>query len=145
MQKLAIRYGVMMFAGFTLFFLIMHLFGWSDNHYLRFFNFFIHLGFIYLAIKKWREEHRDTFPQYAKGLVVGMYTSAVGVLGFTIFFLLFLISNPELMLQFQEKLPLGDYLNPVTTSIFVLVEGTVVSLIGSYILSRVVGMQLSNE
>ncbi len=135
----------MMFAGFTLFFLLMNLFGLASNTNLRIFNFLIHMGFIYFAIKAYRESHRDTFPNYAKGLVLGMYTSAIGVLGFTIFFLLFLTINPALMLEFKEVLPLGKYLNPFTLSIFVLVEGTAVSLIGSYILSRVVGMQMSSS
>lgn len=145
MQKLAIKYGSMMFAGFTLFFLLMNLFGLASNPNLRLFNFVIHVAFIYFSIKAYRETHRDTFPNYAKGLIVGMYTSAVGVLAFTLFFVLFLSINPTLMLEFKEKLPLGKYLNPLTMGIFILVEGTAISLIASYILSRVVGLQLSND
>ncbi len=144
MQKLAVRYGAMMFGGFTLFFLLMHLLSLSDNYIIRVFNIFIHIPFLYLAIREYRKTHRDTFSNYAKGLVLGMYTSAIGVLGFTVFFTLFLVSNPEFMLTLQEKLALGKYLNPITTSIFILVEGTAVSLIASYILSRVVGLQLSS-
>lgn len=134
-----------MFAGFTLFFLLMYLFGLASNTNLRIFNFVIHIGFIYFAIKAYRETHRDTFPNYARGLVLGMYTSAVGVVGFTIFFLLFLSINPSLMLEFKQSMPLSKYINPITLSIFVLVEGTAVSLIASYILSRVVGLQMSNS
>jgi hypothetical protein len=145
MQNLAIRYGSMMFAGFTLFFLLMNAFGIASNTNLRIFNFVIHIAFIYLAIKSYRETHRDTFQNYAKGLVLGMYTSAIGVLGFTVFFSLYLSINPTLMLDFKQSLPLSKYLNPFTLSIFVLVEGTAVSLIASYILSRVVGLQLSNS
>lgn len=144
MQKLAIRYGSMMFAGFTLFFLLMNLFGVASNTNLRIFNFIIHVSFIYFTIKAYRESHRDTFPNYAKGLVAGMYSSAIGVIGFTLFFMLFLSINPNLMMEFKDKLPLGKYLNPFTMSIFVLVEGTAVSLIASYILSRVVGLEISN-
>ncbi len=144
MQKLAIKYGAMMFGGFTLFFLLMHLFGLSDNYLIRIFNIFIHIPFLYLAIREYRKNHRDTFQNYAKGLALGMYTSAIGVLGFAIFFMLFLVASPEFMMTLQEKLALGQYLNPITTSLFIIVEGTAVSLIASYILSRIVGLQLSN-
>jgi hypothetical protein len=77
MKKIALKYGLFMFAGFAAFFLLMHLIGLSQNTYLRVFNGVIHLGLIYTAIKAYRNVYEESVENYVSGVAVGMYTSAV--------------------------------------------------------------------
>lgn len=143
MKKLALRFGLWMFLGFTTFFLIMHLLGLSNNYNLRVLNGLIHLGVVYFAIKTFRSKYPDTVSNYVSGTAMGMFASAVGVAGFTIFMTLFLSFSPDFLRELRETMPMGDYLTPITASLFIFVEGIVISLIGSYILTRVVDMNLA--
>lgn len=143
MDKIALRYGLWMFAGFTAFFLLMHLFGQSDNYHLRIFNGVIHMTVLFLAIRYYHQHSRIGASNYLSGVGVGMYTSAFGVIGFSVFLFLFLVLDPKLLQSLRETIPSGQYINPVTATLYVIVEGTVVSLIGSYIITRIVEMNYS--
>ncbi|GJM34590.1 MAG: hypothetical protein DHS20C18_35910 [Saprospiraceae bacterium] len=140
MKHLAFKYGIRMFAGFTLFFLLMHLLGQSQNSNLRIFNGIIHMGFMYLAIKEYKSSFPNAADNYLNGVAMGFYASIIGILPFAIFLMIFLDQTPHLMAEFKQEMPIGDYLNPVTASVFVLVEGLIVSLIGGYVLTRIVLM-----
>lgn len=144
MRKIALKYGLWMLTGFIAFFLLMHLFGLSQNYNLRMLNGVIHLGIITMAIRDFRQLHKNTIDNYVSGVAMGMYASLVGVVGFTIFMILFLALSPGFMEVIKASMPMGDYLNPVTTSLFILVEGTAISLIGSYIITRVIDMNMVN-
>jgi hypothetical protein len=146
MKKIALRYGLFMFAGFTGFFLLMHLIGQSANTGLRMFNGVIHLSFIYMAIRAYRATYPDSAGNYMSGVATGMYASLFGVFGFVIFMLLFLVYNPSFLETIGESSSFGkvqEYLTPITASLFILTEGIAVSLIGSYIITRVVDMTLA--
>jgi len=143
MKKIALQYGLWMLAGFTVFFLIMHLLGLSHNYNLRILNGIIHLGVIYFAIKAFRSKYPDTVNNFLSGTAIGMFVSAVGVTGFTVFMILFLSFNPGFLQELRETIPMGDYLTPITSSLFIFMEGIVISLIGSYILTRVIDMNLA--
>ncbi len=138
MKRIAIWYGLIMFAGFALFFLLMDVVGLSDNYNLRIFNSLIHLGMIYLAVQSYRNLRPERVGNYISGVATGMYSSIIGVVGFSIFMLLYLTASPELMMQIKADFPIGKYLNPFTTTLFIFVEGIAVSLIGSYIITRVI-------
>ena len=135
--------GLWMMIGFILFFLLMHLLGLSDSYNLRIFNGVIHISLMYFAIREFRSEHPDTIGNHVSGTAMGMYASVVGVLGFAIFMVLFLAFSPDFLQQLREAMPMGHYLTPITASVFILMEGIVISLIGSYILTRVVDMNLA--
>ncbi|RMD74160.1 MAG: hypothetical protein D6818_03615, partial [Bacteroidetes bacterium] len=96
MRTLALRYGLMMAASFTAFFLLMHALGLSQHYNLRIFNAFIHLGFMYAAIRQWYASH-DASANYINGVAMGMATSAVGVLLFFLFMLFFLWFSPDFL------------------------------------------------
>ncbi len=145
MKKIALKYGLWMLAGFIGFFSLMNLFGLATNPGWRIFNGFIHLAVIYLAIRQYRREVPESIDNYLSGVAMGMYTSMIGVVGFVLFMVFFFIFNPEFLEAIQRNTEigqLGDYLTPITASIFILAEGIAVSLIGSYIVMRVVNMQL---
>ncbi|MCB0554094.1 MAG: DUF4199 domain-containing protein [Phaeodactylibacter sp.] len=145
MKKIAIKYGFLMFAGFTLFFLLMHLLGHSRNFNLRIFNGVIHIGLITLAIKEYRKANPDNISNYLSGVALGMYASLIGVVGFTIFMAFYLIGDADFMHYIQNAVPIGEYLNPITASLYILVEGVAVGLIGSYLVTRLVDMNLAKD
>ncbi|MCB9306732.1 MAG: hypothetical protein H6565_09050 [Lewinellaceae bacterium] len=137
MKHIALRYGLWMFLGFTGFFLAMHMLQLSEKYYLRIFNGVIHVACLWLALRSWLHEHPDASEDYTSGVVMGMFTSLVGVIPFTIFMVLFLAYNPAFMANIQHQSPIGQYFTPVTASLFILVEGIAVSIILSYMLMRV--------
>lgn len=145
MKKIAIKYGALMFAGFTGFFLAMHLLGQSQNYNLRIFNGIIHIGLIALAIREYRKANPETLANYVSGVAMGMYASLIGVVGFVIFMVLYLIGDNEFLAYIQASVPIGEYITPITASLFILVEGVAVSLIGSYIVTRIIDMNMAGD
>jgi hypothetical protein len=145
MKQIALRCGGWMFLGFAAIFLTMHLFGLSGNTWLRVLNGIVHLAGLWVALRMWLHQHPDEFDNYPAGVAMGMLTTLVAVIPFTVFLTLFLAYSPGLLSQIQGQTPLGSYLNPVTASLFVMVEGVVVGLIGSYVLMRAMeAMHLKN-
>ncbi|TXB63380.1 hypothetical protein [Phaeodactylibacter luteus] len=142
MNKIAIKYGVFLFASFVGLFLLMHEVAQIRDYNLRALNAFAHLGLIYGAIRQYRRENPDSVNNYVSGVVAGMYASIIGVLPFTAFVMFYLIGDTAFMNYIQDTIPIGTYLNPFTASLFVLTEGIAVSLIGSYIVTRVIDMNL---
>lgn len=146
MQKIAIKYGLIMFAGFTGLFLIAHLLGVSENFHLRILNGIIHISLLYFVIKDYRQTFPDSYNNYISGVAVGMYASLVGVTLFTIFMsVFFTFIDPALFDRLQAQLPLDKYFNEFTACLFIFVEGVVVSLVGSYIVTRVIDANLEKK
>ncbi len=145
MKKIAIKYGLFMLVGFIAFFLIMHVLGHSMNYNLRIFNGVIHIGLIALAIREYRQTHPESLSNYISGVAMGMYASVIGVLGFTIFMGFYLLGDEALLSHIQASIPIGDYITPFTASLFIVVEGIAVSLIGSYIVTRIIDMRMAKD
>lgn len=143
MKKIAIKYGIFMFLGFTALFLIMHELAQVRNFNLRVLNGFIHIGLLYAAIREYRRDVMEQSGTVVSGVAAGMYTSIVGVLPFTIFIMFYLIADTPFMEHIQNSVPIGKYFNPFTASLFILVEGIAISLIGSYILDRFIDVNKS--
>lgn len=143
MKKIAIKYGLLMWAGFTALFLIMHLLGLSQNANLRLVNGVVHIGFLYLAIKAYRQEHRESVRNYLSGIAVGMYSSAIGIIAFAAFMSVFFFINPGFLESVQGSFFLEKYLTPFTGTIVIVAEGIAVSLIMSYIVTRIVDSRMT--
>ncbi len=142
MNKIPLRYGLMMLGGFILLFLLMHMLGLSGNYKLRMLNGVIHLGVIYLAIREYVKVKDSTDFNYLAEVAIGMYTSLFGVVGFTIFMTFFMTFNHPFFAEVKAANPnISEYLTPFTASLFLLVEGIIISVIGSYVIARVVGMK----
>jgi hypothetical protein len=137
MKHIAIRYGMWMFLALTGFFLLMHVFQLSANFYLRIFNGVIHMGILWFALRAWIRNHHDGVADITTGVGVGMVTSSFGVIPFTIFMAVFLSFNPDLLLAIKSQATMGPYLTPITICFFIVVEAIVFSLIGSYIMLRI--------
>lgn len=144
MKNIALKYGLWLFAGLTAFFLLMHLTGYSDNYDLRILNSIIHLSVIYLAIRAYRLQLEDSVNNYLSGVAMGMYTSAIGVTLFTVFMFLFMRFNMEFTEGVIANFELSDrFVMPIGASMFIFVEGIATSLIGSYIITRIIDMRMA--
>ncbi len=138
MKAIAIRNGIYMALGFTLYFLIMMALDLGHNYYFRVFNGAIHVTFIAIAIKQYKVGYPEEF-NYLSGVAMGITSSLVGIVPFSIFMLIFLASSPEFMHSLAESSELiGQYLTPFTASLIVLLEGMGISFLASYIIMRLV-------
>jgi len=138
MKAIAIRNGIYMALGFTLYFLIMMALDLGHNYYFRVFNGVIHVAFIAIAIKQYKVGYPEEF-NYLSGVAMGITSSLVGIVPFSIFMLIFLASSPEFMHSLAESSELiGQYLTPFTASLIVLLEGMGISFLASYIIMRLV-------
>ncbi len=138
MRTIALKYGLAMFGCFSLYFLIMQALELSDNYYFRVFNVLIHVVVISFAISKYKRQFPADF-NYMSGVTVGVLTSLAGVIPFAVFIFVFLHKSPDLMEALVARSDsLAPYMNPTTAALVVLLEGVAVSLVGSYIIMRVV-------
>lgn len=142
MRTISIKTGLLMFVTLVAFFLLMFSLGLGYRSELSIFNIIIQLLFLYSAIKSYYIRNPKEIDNYMSGVGVGLETSAVGIGCFTLFFIAFLILNPALLKAIAQNSQVGAYLNPFTASFFIVTEGIVVSLIGSYILTRIFGYTL---
>lgn len=145
MKRIIIQYGVLMFFGFTGFFILMHVLNLSHHYHLRILNGIIHLGCMTLAIRKYHKLDADD-TNYMSDVSVGIMTSMVGVIPFAIFQLIHLAINTEFMQFLRENVPyVGQYLTPFTASLTILIEAIAISVIGSYIITRIIGASQKPE
>ncbi|MBI1227941.1 MAG: hypothetical protein GC192_22105 [Bacteroidetes bacterium] len=138
MKELAIKYGVIMFGGFAALFLVFFMLGLAPNFELRWINGFVHLTVLYMLIRAYRRAHPETRDNYVTGVAIGMVASTLGVLAFTAMIFFTLNLDPHFFAQLRNQSPLPEYFTPFNASLYIAVEGIVVSLIGSYIITRIV-------
>ena len=139
MQKIALKYGLMLFACILGFFLIMKFIGQGQNFNFRVLNGLFHIVFVTLAIKEYKSKFEKEF-NYLSGSAAGIMTSMVAVIPFAVFIVVFLGIDTNLMTHLQENVPrVGGYLTPIACGISILMEGLAVTFILSYIITRVVG------
>lgn len=142
MRAISIKMGLWMLMGFVGFFLLAYLLGFGDRSELRVFNGVIHIYCLYLALQSYQALHPESVSNYMSGVALSLMTSVIGVIGFTLFMTIFLNLDPELMDNIRQHSQLGTYMNPFTTSLYISAEGLIVSLVGAYILVRVMDMKV---
>ena len=142
MRAISIKMGLWMLMGFVGFFLLAYLLGFGDRSELRVFNGVIHIYCLYLALQSYQALHPESVSNYMSGVALSLMTSVIGVIGFTLFMTIFLNLNPELMDNIRQHSQLGTYMNPFTTSLYISAEGLIVSVVGAYILVRVMDMKV---
>ena len=137
MQHVSIKIGLWMLAGFIAYFLLMYVMGLGYRTELRIANVGIQLFCIYRAIRGYYAIYPRTQHNYLLGVAEGMWTSAIGVGGFAVFMTVFLALNPIFMETIAKNSMVGAHLNPFTASLFIITEGLMVGLIGSYLFTRI--------
>lgn len=151
MKRIVIRYGLLMFAGLTALFVIMHILNLSQRYHLRLLNAVIHLICLTLAIGAARRERMKASADvqeadYMFEIAAGVLTSVFGALSFAVFQLIHLSINTEFMQYLKDNVPyVGQYLNPFTASVSIFMEGLAMSIVGSYIIARVINASESRK
>jgi hypothetical protein len=142
MYAIAIKTGLAMLAGFICLFLPMTLVGLGDRSELRLLNGVIHVYFMYQGIKAFRALYPADRNNYILCAAQGIMASLIGILGFAFFMMAFLSFNPSMMDSIQAANPtISIYLNPFSASLFIITEGVIVSLFGSYLITRYLSTQ----
>lgn len=145
MKTIAFRYGLIFFAGLLAIFFISYAFGQEANYDLRLLNGVLHLGILYLAINSLRARQPETHQNYVSGVAQGLYAGGIGTILFTVFMVIFMNLNPEFLTSIQQATSFGERLTPVMAGALIFMEGVGVSLIGSYLITRVVDSRIENS
>ena len=142
MRSLSLQFGLLMLTGFIAIFYTIYMLGYAQYTELRILNAVVHLSCMYLAIKAYYKTDRENVENYMLGVAQGMEASIIGVIGYAIFIAVFMKIDPRLMNLIKQNSTMEIYLNPYTITLGILTEGLMVSLIGSYILTRIYGYTL---
>jgi hypothetical protein len=137
MHYVSIKIGLYMLAALIAYFLLMYALGLGYRTEFRFFNSVIQILFVYRAIRAYYALSPKSTHNNLLGVAQGMWVSLIGVGGFAVFITIFMYLNPTLMTAIAQNSVLKNSLNPFTVSLYIVAEGLIVSLIGSYIFTRV--------
>lgn len=127
-------YRVSVLAVLTLigFFMLLRLIGWVHIVELRFFNLIILAIAIRRILNDERIEGKNRL-EFLSGLMHGTFASMLIALGFTSFVFFYLsYIDTGLMAHIQATQPFGHYLNPLSSSLIVLIEGVASGIIISF-------------
>jgi hypothetical protein len=142
MRAISIQLGLVMLAGFIAIFYIIYMLGYAQHTELRVLNAVVHLSCMYIAIRAYYKAEKANVENYMLGVAQGMEASVIGVIGYAVFIVVFMKIDPRLMNLIKQNSNMAIYLNPYTVTISILAEGLMVSLIGSYIMTRIYGYTL---
>ena len=142
MKRLVLKYGAILGLCLIGFFLIMHLLGLSNRYDLRIYNLLFHISLLYVVIMRFRKQSNNLPCNYIKCVSLGILTSFIAIVMFSIFMGVFLSTNPDFMAGLTLKFDIGEYLNPITASFFLFCEGMAVSVFVSYIMTRIADISI---
>lgn len=145
MTKVAFKYGAMIFVGETVFFLLMRLAGVETDYSFRVFNILLQIVLVYFAIREYRLSGRSRVGHYLTGVQLGMYVIVIGAGLFSAFLHIYLLIDQEYMNNLKELKDLDQWMSPFALSSMVFGEAIVIGSIGSYILTRIVDMNLAHN
>ncbi|MEH0156072.1 DUF4199 domain-containing protein [Limibacter armeniacum] len=137
-NKIEWKHGLLMAFCLICYFLGMKWAGFFERMELRIFNFIIHLIYVLKAVREYRKKYPEHF-NYFNGFIVGILTTAIGVLCFAFFLFIYFNLQPDDMSQLREKASHGSYLTPLSLSIIIVMEGLGTGIVISYIVMRYVG------
>ncbi len=134
-EKVGVRYGIFTALALILFFFFMKLIGLVEVYELRVLNAIFLFTGVFLSIKTFRDNAKHA--SYLNGLGVGILTSAVALLIFAAFVIIYLAGiNPEFMEGLKETEYFGQYLNPYIAGVAIFLEGTLSGMLVSFILMQ---------
>jgi hypothetical protein len=133
--RIAEIYGTLIFLGLLFYFFLSYATGWIHIIELRLLNLLILLAGVYFALKQYQRTHRGQI-DYFHAFTTGMATSAIGTLTFSVFLLVYLSIDQNLMASIAENQPLGFYLDPYIASFMVSLEGIFSGLFVTFLLSN---------
>lgn len=128
-------YGTLMALALIAYFFLMYLLDLVHVIELRLVNLVFLIGGVYFAMKQYQRTHRGQM-DYFHAFTTGMGTAAIGTLTFSVFLLIYLFIDKNLMQIIAEKQPLGLYLDPYIASFMVSLEGIFSGLFVTFMLSN---------
>ncbi|SRR5690606_24987861 len=137
-------YGIRIAIGLIVYFVVMHLLGYSHNVELRLLNLLILVTGVYLALKKFKETHSSQL-NYFRALSIGVATAAIGSFIFSLFLFVYMLVDVDFMKFIQDNEPMGRFLNPYMASFIVLLEGVFSGLLVTFVLLNWVNTDEVNE
>ncbi len=147
MSKIAIKYAITLFIGLVGFFLISRAIGITDNNTLLIFTAVLELVVVYFAIKEYRLSGKSSVGNYLSGVAMGAFTVALGSFAFSIFMYIYLSADPSYMKALESDADVNglqrQFMTPMASSSILFGIAIVVGIIGSYILTRIIDMNIS--
>ncbi len=133
-QGLAIKAGLLTFAGFLVYFVIMLNLDLLRRAELRSLNFFILFAGIFFAFRYFNGRYKRKL-EFTEGLLLGCLISAIALLPFAVFTgVYFGMADPALLADLKGNAPvMGAYITPLTAAITIVMEGMISGLIISFI------------
>jgi hypothetical protein len=107
MHHISVKIGLWMLVSFIAYFLLLYVLGFGYRTEFQLFNVVIQLYFIYRSIRAYYATDSENTRSYMLGVVQGMRTSGVGVVGFAVFMTIFLALNPTLMTAICQNSQVG--------------------------------------
>lgn len=118
-----IRFGLLTAAGLIAYFLFMKLSGQESNFALRFFNFFIVIGGVFLLLKNKFIDH-ERGNSYFNGLTSGVVMTSIAVSTFLLFMAGYtMMIDPAFLTVLESSEIWGSNLGLLEASFAIFIEG----------------------
>jgi hypothetical protein len=131
----SLKYGLITFAALIAYFFIMKLLRLIYFQELRVFNgVIIFIGVIF-AISKLKEIKGERI-NYFYGMGGGMLTTLIAIVPFSIFVLIYLLSDHTFLVALRERSAFGNLINPFIGAFVNFMEGMASGLIASFMVMQ---------
>ena len=138
MQSIALRYGIRMYITLLALFLIVHLLGISEHYHLRYLNGLVHLIFLVLSLRAFRDAQPEMKGNYLSGVSFAIYMTMIGALLFAVSIMIYLNLDSDFFFTLKDNFPYPESFTPLSASLVILVEALAAGLIGGYIVTRMI-------
>ncbi len=128
-EKVAVKYGLIIFTSLVAYFLIMKWVGLFEIHELRGLNFFILFAGVWKALTYFKKEVGFS---YFEGIGLGALTALIGVVPFALFIFFYLQADAQFMANIVAHEAYGQYLNPYILAFLIAFEGGISGVLVSF-------------
>jgi hypothetical protein len=128
-NKVATKYGLIIFASLVGYFLFMKLVGLNEIHELRGFNFIILFAGVWKALNYYK---KNTELNFFEGIGLGSLTAIIGVVPFALFIFFYLQIDVAFMANIVATEAYGQYLNPYILAFLIAFEGCISGVVVSF-------------
>lgn len=129
-EKRGVISGLVISAVLVVFFFLVKSVGLIHNYELRGLNAFIMFFGVYVTIRAFKKGQKNF--GYLQGMSLGLLTALTTAVSFSVFVLLYLVSDPSFMEVVKTNEPHGLYLNEYGISIVIFIEAAASGLIFSF-------------
>ncbi len=128
-----LKAGLAIGASFIGFFLIMRLFDLETMLWMRSFNGVFLLAGLYLVLRQFKNKVSGKL-DYLEGIRLGLRTTIIALIPFTLFMFFTLTFNTDFMQYIQNNAWCGSYMTPVSSAGMLLIEGLVSGFMMTYVM-----------